>query len=96
MHVPVAVDLHRLLLGYLCNIAAVLVGAMLPAWQLRDGKGVQRSLRAAPGARPAMMGKGRPGYRQVWMRHCAVNQKQTLLRGFIALLLAAILLYPCF
>ena len=26
MHVPVAVDLHRLLLGYLCNIAAVLVG----------------------------------------------------------------------
>lgn len=52
MHVPVAVDLHRLLLGYLCNIAAVLVGAMLPAWQLRDGKGVQRSLRAAPGAAP--------------------------------------------
>lgn len=96
MHVPVAVDLHRLLLGYLCNIAAVLVGAMLPAWQLRDGKGVQRSLRAAPGARPAMMGKGRPGYRQVWMRHCAVNQKQTLLRGFIALLLAAILLLPLF
>lgn len=43
-----------------------------------------------------MMGKGRPGYRQVWMRHCAVNQKQTLLRGFIALLLAAILLLPLF
>lgn len=30
MHVPVAVDLHRLLLGYLCNIAAVLVGLCCP------------------------------------------------------------------
>lgn len=95
MHVPVAVDVHRLVLSYLCNVAAVLVGAMLPAWQLR-GRRAPRSSQFISIRHAAKTGRRMPGYHQVWVRHCAANPKRTLLHGFIALLMAAIFLLPLF
>ena len=99
MQVTVSVNPANLLTGTLCNIAAILVGAMLPIFK------ILRESRSSHKKHPKTVVKCTPqrkhtenhtGYHRIWMRHCAANPKQTLLRGFVALLMAAMMILPLF
>lgn len=97
MGLSVSADAGKLCTGLLCNAAAILIGAMLPVCRImleyrRAGRAARTlRLRAASKHAPHLR-----GYFGVWLRHCAANSRQTLLRAVVVLLLAAVTLVPLF
>lgn len=99
MQVTVSFNTTNLLTGTLCNIAAILVGAMLPVFKIlsesrRNRKKRTKSITKQPV--PQKNNENRTGYHWIWMRHCVATPKQTMLRSLVALLMAAIMILPLF